>query len=456
MKKALLFSSFLLSFFVNSQNKQVLYDFAELPQTLLLNPALETNYKFHVGVPLLSGISSEIGVTNFALSDLFLPDARSINDKVNEVLNRLTFRDYAKVNAQIEVLNAGFRYNDKTYFSFGFYGEIDGIGYIPKDAIRLLNEGNGAFINSSFNASQILYKIDVLGVLHVGITRKIDEKLTIGGRFKIYSSVANVESTNNSGTFTTNRGDNNIYIHYLDDIDVNLRTAGFIKNNEYIDNPREYFKNTFLGGNLGIGLDFGITYNITPQLQFSGSLLDFGFINHKKNIKNTLVKGSFTFEGIDFEFDSNNPRDYWQELNEDFREQLPTIENNDSYISWRPAKLNAALKYSFGEKRSKYCYDNTYKDFYTDAVGAQLYSVFRPLSQQFALTGFYQKSFNKNLHAKVTYTIDDYSAYNIGFGLSAQIWKINFYGIFDNIIQYQDLSSANSASFQLGVNLIFN
>ena len=39
-----------------------------------------------------------------------------------------------------------------------------------------------------------------------------------------------------------------------------------------------FLKNTLLGGNLGLGLDMGITYHITPQLQFSGSILDLGFI----------------------------------------------------------------------------------------------------------------------------------------------------------------------------------
>ncbi|WP_435414718.1 DUF5723 family protein [Polaribacter aestuariivivens] len=456
MKYKFLIPFLFVALYLQGQNKQVLYDFAELPQTLLLNPGLETNYKFHIGVPLMSGFSSEVGITGFTLSDFFLRDGLAINDKISAVLSRLKVNDYVKVNSQIEVLSGGFRYNDNVYFSFGFYEEIDAISYFPKDAITLLNEGNAAYLNRSFNVSQINYKMDVLGVIHAGVTKKINEKLTLGGRFKIYSSALNIESTNNSGTFTTAEGNNNIYIHYLNNIDVNFKTAGLIQNDEYIDDPSTYLKNTFLGGSLGLGIDFGFSYNISKQLQISGSLLDVGFVNHTKNIKNTVTEGSFTFEGINFEFDSANPRNYWQELNDNFKEQLPTTENSDSYVSWRPAKLNMALKYSFGQKRSKYCYDNTYKDFYTNSVGAQLYSVFRPLSQQFALTGFYEKSFSKNLHAKVTYTVDDYSAYNIGFGLSAQIWKINFYGIFDNIIQYEDLSSANSASFQLGINLIFN
>lgn len=455
MKKVVFIFLSFISLNLFSQNKQVLYDFAGLPQTLLLNPGLETNYKYHVGVPLFSGFSLELASTGFTVADIFGVDNRTINEKIAAILENLDTRDYLKFNSQIEVLSAGFRFDEKTYFSFGFYQEFDAIAYFPKDIITLLNEGNAAYLNRSFDASQLLYKLDVLGVIHAGITRKVNDKWTIGGRFKIYSSALNLQSTNNSGTLTTNLGDSNIYIHHLNNINVNLQTSGLIQDNEYINDPGTFLKNTFLGGNLGLGLDFGITHQISPQLQFSASLLDVGFVNHKKNIKNTLTEGNFTFEGLQFDYDQTNGN-YWEELDNELKEQLPTVENLESYISWRPAKFNAAIKYSFGEKRSKYCYDNTYKDFYTDAFGAQLYSVFRPLSQQFALTGFYEKSFSNKLHAKVTYTVDDYSYYNIGVGVSAQFWKINFYGILDNIAELTDISSANNVSLQFGFNLLFN
>ena len=353
------------------------------------------------------------------------------------------------------MFSAGFRFDQKTYISFGFYQELDAIGYLPKDLLTLVNEGNSAYLNRTFSISQLLYKLDFLGVIHAGITRRVSDQLTLGGRFKIYSSALNLETTNNYGTFTTNSGNNNVYIQRLDNINTNLRSSGLVKNNEYIDDANTYLKNTFLGGNLGVGLDFGLTYHISPQLQFSGSLIDVGFVNHKKNIKNQKTAGSFTFEGIEFEFDASN-RNYWEELETAFKEQILSTENNESYISWRPAKLNAAIKYSFGEKRSQYCYDNTFKEFYTDAFGAQLYSVFRPLRQQFALTGFYEKSFSNKVHAKVTYTVDNYSYYNIGIGVSAQVGKINFYGILDNIAELSDISNSNNISLQFGFNLLFN
>ena len=456
IKKLLLLFFIVLAVKTFSQNKQLLYGFAELPQTLLLNPGAETNYKFHVGLPLLSGFSAEFGATGFTVSDLFTVDNRSINDKVSAVLNKLTTKDNIKLNTQIEILNAGFRLNDKNYVSFGFYQEIDAILYIPKDPLSLIIEGNSKYLNKNFDVSQVLFKADALGVLHLGITRQVSDRFTFGARFKIYSSALNIESTNNSGTFTTVNGADNIYAHYLDNLDVNVRTSGVVANDEYVDRLKTYLGNTFLGSNSGIGIDVGFTLHLSDQLEFTGSIVDLGFMNHKKNIKNYSIKGSYTFDGIEFGYNPDNSINYWSDLENDFTEKVPNGENQDSYISWRPTKLNTSIKYSFGQKRSERCYDNSYKDFYRNAIGVQLYSVFRPLVSHLALTGFFEKSFSEKLQAKFTYTIDDYSFYNIGAALSAQIGKINFYGMIDNIAQFSDIASANSISLQLGINIIFN
>ncbi|PWG06538.1 DUF5723 family protein [Polaribacter aquimarinus] len=438
-----------------AQNKQILYDFAELPQTLLLNPGAETNYKYHIGVPLLSGFSAELGSTGFVLRDFFDNNTVPFNDKVSAVLNKLSVTDHLKFNTQIEIINIGYRYREKIYFSFGFYEEIDAIGYYPKDIITLATEGNSPYINRSFNISQINYNIDAIGVLHFGFSKRVNENLTLGGRFKLYSSALNMQSKNNSGTFTTVLGKNNIYTHYLDNLNVDFKTSGLVEDNEIIKEASSYLSNTFFGSNLGIGLDFGITHKINKQLEFSASIIDFGFIRHKKNIKNTTAKGSYTFEGLNFEFNASNPN-YWNELDTDFREKVSFGDNNNSYITWRPTKFNASLKYSFGRVRSKYCYDSTFKNFYRNAVGAQLYSVFRPLGPQLALTGFYQSAISDKFQVKVTYTLDQYSFYNLGLGLSTQIGKINFYGMIDNLTQINDIASANGLSLQFGFNLIFN
>ncbi|WP_405606813.1 DUF5723 family protein [Polaribacter sp. Asnod1-A03] len=439
----------------HSQNKQILYGFAELPQTLLLNPGAETNYRFHVGIPLLSGFSSEFGSSGFSISDLFLNDGVNFNDKVESVLDKLDSKDHLKFNMQLELFSGGYRYNDRYYFSFGIYEEIDMISYFPKDASIFLTEGNSAYLDRQFSINDLMFKADVLSVLHFGVTKKIDKQLTIGGRFKIYSSTINSESSNNTGTLTTVNGTNNIYTHYLSNLNVNIKSSGLKENDDTINDPVTYLKNTLTGSNLGVGFDFGFTYHQSEQLEFTGSIVDLGFIKHRSNINNYYAYGNYTLEGIEFLY-PNQTIDYWHNLEEDFEEKVPNDEDQNSYISWRPTKLNGSLKYSFGKRRSKYCYDYTFKDFYSNAIGVQLNAVFRPLRPQLALTGFYEKSFSNKLHTKFTYTIDEYSFYNIGAGISAQIGKVNFYGMVDNIANFNDIASSNNISLQLGFNLIFN
>jgi hypothetical protein len=450
MRKIISIITLVLTITAFSQNKQVLYDFAGLPQTLLLNPGLDTNLKSHFGLPLISGFSTEIGSTGFSVADIFAADNRDINDKVATLLDNVDSKDYLKLNTQIEVFSAGYRLNDRTYLSLGFYEELDFIFFLPKDVLTLATQGNISPLGRSFDFSHLNLNADLLGVIHAGITRSVNEKLTIGGRLKIYSSAINVESINNTGTFRTTPGENNISVSKLENINVTYKTTGIAD-----ISASSVLANTFLGGNLGLGGDVGFSYRATPQLKISGSLVDFGFINHSKNIENTTREGFFTTEGLDFQYDNTDP-DYWKQLNDDFKAAIPEVANQDSYMAWRPSKLNAAVKYSFGETRSQYCYDRTFKEIYTDAFGVQLYSLFRSLRNEYALTGFYEKSFSSKVHTKLTYTVDNYSYSNIGLGISAEFWKVNFYGILDNIAELSDISSSKNVSLQFGFNLLFN
>jgi hypothetical protein len=40
-------------------------------------------------------------------------------------------------------------------------------------------------------------------------------------------------------------------------------------------------------------------------------------------------------------------------------------------------------------------------------------------------------------------------------GLATTIGKVNFYILADNLLEYADISKANSLSFQMGLNIVF-
>jgi hypothetical protein len=456
MKKIVLLIFLISAISLKSQQK-LAFSFAESPQTLLLNPGAETNFRSHYGIPMLSNFSFDLGITGFTLNDLFSNDSRAFKTRFEAVLNKINSTDYVSFNTQVEVLNVGFRLDKKTYLSFGFYEELDFISYMPKDFIELFYYGNQPFLNRSFSLSQVSMKGDFLGVLHAGISKKINEKLNVGARVKIYSSSINIESLNNSGTYTSSTSNENIIRQSLNNLNGQIRTSGIVdSDDEFIDSPGEYFSKTFLGSNMGLGLDFGLTYHFTSQLEFTASLLDIGFIGHSKNTKNFNIDGNYVLDGLNFEYDASSLSNYWQQVEQDFRDKVITEETQEGYTSWRPMKINAALKYSFGEKRGKSCYSKTHKQYYYNAIGFQIHNIMRPIKPQFSFTSFYEASLSKKIHTKFTHTINDYSSIIFGAATSLQLGKLSVFGGLDNLLGVADVSSGNSVAFNFGFNIVID
>lgn len=454
LKKFFFILFLLVNFFGYSQNKKILYGFAELPQTLMINPGAETNFKFHVGMPMLSGLSFNIGASEGKISDLFLNDQINFNTKFESFIAKLSEKDFISSNLQIEVLNGGFRLNNKTYLSFGFYEEADFIGYYPKEIVEFLYYGNQSNLTKGVHFSQLNYRVELLGVLHAGISYKLNKKLNIGGRFKLYSGSMHAVSKNNTGNFTTQAAGNNIYRHSFANVNVKTKSSGFIYELGKID-FKEILNNTFLSKNIGVGFDIGFTYHYSPQIEITGSMLDIGFVSYSKNINNVSIIGNHQVDGIGLRFDGANT-DYWAQLDSELRTNLPTVENKDSYINWRPIKLYSSVKYGFGEARTEFqCYE-PYKEYYKNTVGLQLFAITRPVATQVAATMFFERSFNEKFFAKFTYSVDQFSLSNFGIGVSSKIGKFNVYGLVDNVFKMFRLEEASIASVQVGINLIFD
>lgn len=440
-----------------AQQNQLLYNFGNVPQTSLLNPSKQFKHKMYIGVPLLSGISVSAGITGITLKDLFLKDKVHFTTKVTEAISKLSSRDFISLNAQINVLNVGYKLDEQTFLTGGFYSEIDFFIKFPKDIATLMHHGNASYLNRNFSFSEIALKGDVLGIFHAGVSRKISKKLNVGGRFKIYSSTLNVYSGKNKGAFSTYEGTNNLLKHYLNNAYVVGKSSGLLKSKDKPEVNISTLTSTFFGGNLGIGIDLGFTYKFSDQTEFLASLLDIGFISYSKDVRNYTIEGNFVTEGINFLYDAVNPKDYWKELEDDFNRQVSGEEDRQSYTLWRPLKLFTSLKHGFGRARfTKNCSQIGYKDYYKHYVGAQLSSVTRPNNNQLAVTTFYERRFAENTLAKIAYTIDEFSYTNIGVGFSTQIGMVNVHALVNNVFKLKDVSNTNTLSIQFGINLIFD
>ncbi|WP_024770891.1 DUF5723 family protein [Aquimarina macrocephali] len=443
-----------------SQNKETLYDFTDLPQSLLLNPGADINFDYHVGVPFLSQFHINAGLRGASIYDVFADDDRNVNDKIETTLNTLTSNDYLTLTQQLELISFGWesKKNKNIYFSGGIYQELDVIGYFPKDFVVLAYQGNRDFLNQPFRFSTINGSVELLTAFHFGYTKKVNKKLTFGARAKLYSSMFHIRSAKNRGTFTTveTPQGNNVYQHVISNADVTVRTSGYasLKDAEGKEIVNKLIGRAFLGGNLGVGVDIGFTHKINEQLAITGSANDLGMILYAKDVETYKARGNYVFEGFEtpIQFSGQNAQDFLDEL----EEAVPLDTLSKAYVTMRPLKLNSSLRYSFNryDDGTCDCYLEGEKPPYMDAVGLQLFTQFRPKRPQYAASLFYYKRFFNFLRTKLTYTIDDYSYYNIGFLTSIHINKINFYISVNNLLEYTNLAKARGTSVQLGFNVI--
>lgn len=460
MKKIVAFL-LLISVVSWSQNKQILYNFAAIPQATMYNPGADVSYKWYAGIPFLSGVSANFGSTGFSAYDLLADNGVDFNTKLRNVIFSTSAKDRMAINEQLEILSGGFKLKsslgDETdsYLSFGLYQEFDFLTYVPKDPLILALEGNQNYIGKVFDLSDINMKAELLSVFHVGYQTKLKSNFIIGGRAKIYSSIYNASSTNNSGYIYTIPASDAVYEQQIYS-QLQLNTSGlasYFDSNNDVDVQKDVTKRTLLGGNLGLGFDLGFTYYPKDNLQITGSIIDVGFIKHSKDVESYTLNGTYAYKGVVPNFNQqNDPGTVFQ----DFKDAIPLDTLNVKYTTWRPAKFNTSVQYSFEEERSDECNctDGNGKPTYKSAFGAQFFMMTLPKTPMMALTAYYQRKILKGFHAKATYTLDSYSYSNLGLGIATQAGPVNFYILADNLLEYGDVTKANSLGFQFGLNVL--
>lgn len=455
---------------IHAQNKQLLYNFSEIPQSLMLNPGGKLPGKAYIGVPLFSGIYASASSSGLSVYDAF-EDGKfdDINARLDYGINELNRNDVQRASEQIELLNAGFdiggRFNN-LFLSFGIYKEIDFFNYWPEDMAHLAYYGNQTTPSRVYDFSDANIKGEAITVFHVGLQHKPNEKWTIGGRFKFYSSHMDVTSTQNTGRFQGGSGG-----QQLVNADVEVHTSGnsrlkevyrYIRDDVFDGNvnpvsdaidlhKKVYTEGPFIGKNLGVGVDLGFTYEPNKRWLYSASILDLGFIKHNDDVINYNVDAVYGFDGT-----SSNPGGGVDDLLDVLDGNFSKTENSESYTNMRPVEFYGSVMYRFGYFRSnKPCHCGTTSREHPAAVGLQLYAEKRPRYPQAALTAFYYRKIWEALRIKGTYTVDKYSKSNIGLGLSAHFANFNLYFLADNLLEYGNLADANTLSFQMGLNYIF-
>ena len=464
-----------------AQNNQILYDFDQLPQTLLLNPGAEVDYDKHYGVPFLSNIFLQAGSTNDRIT---YNNIAADTDTNSEVLRNIYAQnsgsdDYFLINQQLELISAGFQLKNPDYYlNFGIIQKVDGFSTYPKDLANLYYNGNdqnndgSPEINDEFNFNQANFVGELFNVFHIGLSKKINNNLTVGARLKLLSGALSLNSTSNTGVYHLDNTILGTYKHNFNNMNTSLNTSGILnyEGGNILGGFSEQLKGMFfMNGNFGVGFDLGLTYHITDQIVVTASLLDLDYINYNNEvIKYKNYKEDFILDDPPDYFDplEGNESDYWSDTLDEYYDagQIPIDTLQTGYFITHSPKINTSVKYQIINRKQEKNnsvfrgarYVTPIQKVLITEVGLQTFVDFRPNKVVWAVTPFISKEINKYLTAKFTYTYNKFSAKNIGLGISTHYKSFNLYVTADNLLDLPKLKDSNYQSFQFGMNFMFN
>ena len=461
MKRILLIAWAIISLVgvVNAQDgNNTSYFLSNLPQRYRLNPAYQPEYNAFVGLPALSGISVNYLNSSFTPEDLLKKRGDSIYMDIDKFYKTLHKRNYISFNNENSILSVGFKAKS-WYATLDITQRNDFLFRYNKDIFTFLKYGNADHPNMDFgklgvNANSYLE-------LAIGLSKKVNDKLTVGGRLKYLVGIANVNMTDSDLSVTT-ENDGSLRLHSRQNIKVtapvrivNDMTGLPFAPNKPIDWDNFEFNTDNLGvsdilstRNPGFAIDLGGEYKFNDRINLFASLTDLGFIrwgNEEFNY-NFYQNTSFKWDGADISNSVNKDDENYKSMSDAFDDLTDSLKNNfrlsskgGAYTTMLSPKLYLGATYQLNR---------------TFNVGglfraSLMNGMFIP-----SLTGSINGRLIKNVSASVSYSITRGSYTNIGAGLTAKLGPFQLYVETDNLLAC-NYTNTQSASARFGINLLF-
>lgn len=398
IKQNLIFLTIFISSFVNMQAQSELmgYFMNNTGTDLYLNPAKTTDARLSWVLP--SGYYGH-GINGSSVLRLFrsggISSARLTDDLQTQ--NSMLFGgqlslfgfNYSQNNFSIQIGQ-----NLKTHIQVDYnYTLID----------MILN-GNAGYIGENVNIGPYLDAL-MYNELYLGGSYAIGN-LRLGAKIKKLNGIANVYTPQNTFAIYT---DDKIY-------ELSFTNKYHIYTNSYSDSWDNVWQSLKFWGNDGWALDLGLEAKINDQFKVSGTLLDMGSINWKNNTKKIISEGTYEINGINleglftdtisvFDFDTLGNLFNFEVLEDTYKTPLPVqLYLGFQYLPTEQWEINALYYDRFSAGRSH---------------------------PAFMVMGKYKPS--EYFHTGLSYTINRYSYFNLGWSAELHAKWFHAYIAFDNI-----------------------
>ncbi|HOI27269.1 MAG TPA: DUF5723 family protein [Paludibacteraceae bacterium] len=470
MKKRVLYILLsLLSFgatTVFGQGASTLYFMEKNPLRHNLNPAFQPyDTKFYIGMPGFSSLNFSLGNNCLAFEDVF--QGKTINGKKETVsflskkadngidgfLDAMHDNLYIYSDFNLQLINFGFRIKQRSYVTFSLSTKTDVQFNIPKSLAEIIFVGNGDIdATKTYHIDDLAFNALVYSEAAVGYSYNLNDKLNLGAKLKLLLGHSSLHTDFDDLTLTMNKdqwvmsGDGRIDIS-TPGIKLLKDEDGSLKDIEYNEDDVKFADYAKIAG-LGVGVDLGATYRLLPELQFSASVIDLGFIRWRDNLHGLKQKTDFTFNGVVYDIKDRDTVDYGKEYEEIFNNMYTVENDSDPFTSWLTAKVFLGAEYGVWDNKMSF------------GLLSKTYIHSALLSEELSLSANFKpwRVFSTSL----SYSLLDGCWSNFGWGTNFNLGTLNLYAAIDNIPvkfakgdNFVVPTQARDISFSMGMNFVF-
>ena len=282
---------------------------------LSMNPALSPT-RGYVNFPVLGSLNASASSKSFGYKDITdIIDNSSSGDYFmsDDFMGRLKENNQLNFNLSTDILSAGW-YKGKNFWSFNVGVRMDMGAAMPKSLFSFMREMKEVndindinWSNYNRNIGKESLDINSYAEMGIGYSRMLNDKLTIGGKFKFLLGIGNLKLRVNSIDVNThlegvdaNTDWENMTPEQISkikgqaDIKVDATLESSFKGLNLTEDPEKGYINDFDfdSGNLGVAgyggaIDLGAAYKLTDKITLSAAVLDLGFISWSKGSTST-------------------------------------------------------------------------------------------------------------------------------------------------------------------------
>ena len=438
-----------------AQYSNTMYNMPMVPQSGYMNPAYQPIYGFYLGLPGIGGIQTNVSNNFVSFSDVIFkhPDYDSLitflhpDADLDKFMTNLQDRNLIQPDVSVNALMFGFRAG-KSYISFQTAERVSLKASLPSDIIRLGLIGNEDFAGRNADFTPFGIDFNYFREVSLGYSRMISDNFQMGFRGKVLFGMGNLNLVNQEMSIFTDPDTYSMLLrskfdlNFSGPITVEYDVEGNIDGFNFDENsfePVDYLLGT---QNMGFAFDAGVIFSPISNLTVSASVVDFGFINWKRDVKNISMDGEFEFDGFDLTplFELDNEDDPFDLLLDTLKKVFEISDTDNSYKTWLGTKIFLGANYQLtsGINMAVLSRSELYRN---------------KLMQSVTLSANFQVG--SGLSTNISYSMQNNAWDNLGLGLAFRGGPFLLYLVGDHMNSLLMPDRTRAVNFLFGLNFVF-